>query len=158
MPYFYRLMRYFVHQLSNCLRRPSEFHSGIKIGLSAVDGKILSMGYYILKTILSAIIIVSISELSKRSSLIGGILASLPLVSFLGILWLYWDTKDTEKVASLSTSIFWLVIPSLSFFIALPLFLKNKMGFTLSFSISTLIMFISYFGMVFVLNRFGIKL
>jgi len=67
------------------------------------------MGYYVAKLFISAALIVLISEAAKRSSWLGGFLASLPLLSFLGIVWLYVDTKDTGKVAALSASIFWLL-------------------------------------------------
>ena len=60
------------------------------------------MAYLILKTAISAIIIVAVSEISKKSSLIGAILASLPLVSFLVMIWLYIDTNSKKQVAQLS--------------------------------------------------------
>jgi len=69
--------------------------------------------YYAIKILLTAGIVVAVSEASKRSSILGGLLASLPLISFLGMIWLYIDTGSTEKVAELSSSIFWLVLPSL---------------------------------------------
>ena len=64
------------------------------------------MYYLVIKTLISAVIIVAISELSRRSSLLGALLASLPLTSLLAFIWLYRDTHDTEKIAALSTSIF----------------------------------------------------
>jgi hypothetical protein len=113
------------------------------------------MTYYLIKLFLSAAIIVGVSEVSKRSSLAGGLLASLPLVSFLGMIWLYLDTKDVEKVAGLSRSIFWLVLPSLSLFLVLPLLLK-RWGFAVSLSISTVVMLACYLLMVFVLKKAGV--
>ena len=83
------------------------------------------MIYSVIKIIITSLIIVAISEISKRSSFIGALLASLPLVSVLAMVWLYIDTKDVEKVSDLANSIFWLVIPSLAFFISLPLLLKK---------------------------------
>lgn len=74
------------------------------------------MTQYVVKVLITAALIVAVSEVSKRSTFLGGLLASLPLVSFLALLWLYLDTKDTAKVAALSTSIFWMVLPSLVFF------------------------------------------
>jgi F0F1-type ATP synthase assembly protein I len=115
------------------------------------------MTYYVIKVLISAAIIVAVSEISKRSSFLGGLLASLPLVSFLGLIWLYWDTKDLNKVAGLSTSIFWLVLPSLSLFLVLPMFLR-KYGFFTSLSLSTVIMLACYVLMVFILKRAGIAL
>ncbi|WP_339735546.1 DUF3147 family protein [uncultured Gimesia sp.] len=113
--------------------------------------------YYVLKILLTTGLVVAVSEVSKRSSLWGGILASLPLVSFLGMIWLYIDTGSTEKVSELSKSVFWLVLPSLSFFLILPFLLKKGMGFGTSFSISTVLMITLYFGMVFCLGKFGIQ-
>jgi len=59
-----------------------------------------------IKFLLSAAIVVSVSEIAKRSSLAGSLMASLPLVSVLSLIWLYQDTRDIEKVAALSTDIF----------------------------------------------------
>ena len=113
--------------------------------------------YYLIKILISSVIILLISEVSKKSSFLGSLFASFPLVSILAFLWLYYDTGDKIKVASLSNGIFWLVIPSLSLFISLPLLLK-KYDFYLSLFISTVIMLICYYIMVFILGKFGIKL
>lgn len=115
------------------------------------------MYYYVLKVIISAVLIVVISELSKRSSFWGGILASVPIVSVLAFIWLYIDTKSVEKISQLSYSIFWLVIPSLSLFITLPLLLK-KIEFPVALFISIIIMIGCYYLMVFVLGKFGVKI
>ncbi len=116
------------------------------------------MFYLITKTIISAIIIVAISEVSKRSSLFGSILASLPLISFLGMIWLYIDTGSIEKVSRLSKSVFWMVLPSLSLFLVLPLLLRAGLSFYLALFLSTLSMVVVYFIMVYVLKGFGISL
>lgn len=113
---------------------------------------------YIIKVALSAILIVAVSEASKKSSLIGGILASVPLLSVLAMIWLYIDTKDIQKVSQLSTSVFWLVIPSLSLFIVLPVLLKMKIDFYLALTISLIIMVLLYYIMISLLGKFGIHL
>ncbi len=117
-----------------------------------------NMTYYLIKLFLSAFVIVVISEISKRTTLLGGLLASLPLVSILGLSWLYIDTKNTEKVAQLTTSIFWMVLPSLSLFVVLPILLKTKLSFLASLSISLVIMSICYLLMILILNKVGIRL
>lgn len=122
-----------------------------------VFNKELSVIQYIIKTLLSLVVIVSVSEIAKRSSLIGGILVSLPLVSLLAIIWLWIDTKSKIKVAELSHSIFWLVIPSLVLFISLPMLLK-KLDFGWAMLISCSLTVIAYYLMVIVLNYFNIKL
>lgn len=89
------------------------------------------MPYFIVKVVTSAIIIAVISELSKKSTLLGSIFASIPLVSLLAIIWLYQENKDTNQIIDLSYNIFWLVLPSLAFFLLFPVLLK-AMNFYLS--------------------------
>lgn len=116
------------------------------------------MTYTILKFAISAAILVAVSEISKRSSFMGGLLVSLPLTSLLAMMWLWRDTHDSGKIAALSTSIFWLVLPSLLLFIALPLLLKRGVMFWPSLGISITAMLVSYGAMIFGLGKFGIKL
>lgn len=115
------------------------------------------MLYFAIKVIISSVLIVLVSEVSKRSTFLGSVFASVPLVSILAFIWLYIDTKDKVKVADLSWGIFWLVIPSLSMFILLPALLK-KMGFYPALVISVVIMVLFYFIMIFLLNKIGIKI
>lgn len=116
------------------------------------------MTQYIIKTLISAVIIVAVAEISKRSSFIGALIASLPLVSVLAMIWLFVDTKDAEKVASLATSIFWLVLPSLSLFISLPMLLRAKLNFYFSLAASIVVMLACYGVMLVALKKFGIKI
>ena len=116
------------------------------------------MTYYLVKIAITTVLIVAISEIAKRSSFVGAILASIPLVSVLAMLWLYIDTKDVAKVSALSTSVFWLVLPSLALFVALPLLLKQGINFYLSLGISIGITVGCYFLTVSALNHYGIKL
>lgn len=113
------------------------------------------MLYYLMKLLISAALIVAVSEVSKRYSVVGGMLASLPLVSYLGMIWLYVDTRDAAKVSELSTSIFWLVIPSLALFLALPPLLKH-LHFAAALPIATLLMFAAYGMTVWLLRYFGV--
>ena len=98
------------------------------------------MTHSILKFAISAALIFAVAEIRKRSSLIGGLFASLPLVSLLAIIWLYHDARDTQKVAALSTSIFWLELPSLVLFIAL----KRGVTFWPSLGVSVSAIFACY--------------
>lgn len=116
------------------------------------------MVFYIVKIAVTTVLIVAISEISKRSSFVGAILASIPIISVLAMFWLYVDTKDITKVSVLSTSIFWLVLPSLALFITLPLLLKQGLKFYPSISISIGITIGCYWLIVAVLSHYGIKL
>ena len=114
------------------------------------------MAYYLIKLLLTSVLVVAISEVAKRSSLMGAVLASVPLVSVLGLIWLYIDTGSAEKVAALATGVFWLVIPSLLLFIALPILLRHGMHFVPAMGLSVALTVAGYFAMVAVLGRFGI--
>ena len=116
------------------------------------------MIYYLTKIAITTLLIVVISEIAKRSSFFGALLASIPLVSVLAMLWLYIDTKDVTKVSALSTSVFWLVIPSLALFVTLPILLKQGVSFYLSMSISVAITVLCYWLMVNILKHYGIML
>lgn len=116
------------------------------------------MAYYILKIAITTILIVVISEIAKRSSVIGALLASIPLVSVLAILWLYIDTKDVAKISALSASIFWLVLPSLALFVTLPLLLKQGYNFYISLAISLVVTIACYGIMVMALKHCGVNL
>ena len=116
------------------------------------------MAYYLVKIAVTTILIVAISEVAKRSSFAGAILASIPLVSVLAMIWLYLDTRSVDKVSALSSSVFWLVLPSLVLFVALPVLLKQGLNFYLSMGISITLTVMCYGLMVVALNQFGIKL
>ncbi len=87
------------------------------------------MTQYLIKVLLTSLLVVAIAEIAKRSTLMGAVLASLPLTSILAIIWLYTDTSDVARVADLARSIFWLVLPSLALFLVLPAALKAGWGF-----------------------------
>lgn len=116
------------------------------------------MMQYIIKIVVSAVLITAISEISKRSSFWGGVLASVPLLSVIALIWLYAETKSIEKVSQLSSGIFWLVIPSLSLFLILPYLLKLKIDFYLALLISIVVMILLYYAMIFILAKFGVKI
>ncbi|ARN85015.1 DUF3147 family protein [Candidatus Nucleicultrix amoebiphila] len=114
------------------------------------------MTYVILKVIISAVIIVSIAEISKRNALLGAMIASLPVVSVLALTWLYIDTKNTQKIIELSKNILILIIPSLSFFVFLIVLLKKEINYYLSLSLSLFLMVSFYFITVRLLKALNI--
>lgn len=116
------------------------------------------MTYTLIKLFTSAGLIVVISELAKRDGWLGALLASLPTISLLAIVWLYVDTRDVEKIAILSTGIFWLVLPSLTFFIAFPWLLRMKLNFWLSMGLAIAAMFCCYLLLMAVLKKVGVQI
>ena len=116
------------------------------------------MIYFIIKTLLTAIVVVTVSEIAKRSSLLAGLLASIPLTSFLAFIWLYWETRDSQKVIDLSYSIIWMVIPSFTFFIVLPLALKLNISFVISMIIAIFFTALIYWIFLELLAKFGLNI
>jgi hypothetical protein len=110
---------------------------------------------YFVKVGVSAVLIVVVSELAKRNSLVGAAVASLPLVSLFAFVWLYLDTGNTSKIADLSQGIFWLVLPSLALFLLLPVLLRAGWGFWVSLVISCGVTAAAYLATVWLLSRFG---
>jgi hypothetical protein len=113
---------------------------------------------YAIKVLVTAIVVVAVSELGKRSSLWGAVLASLPLTSLLAFIWLYRGTHDVEAIASLSSGIFWLVLASLPLFLVFPALLKSGVAFWPALATSCVITVGLYFGFVWVLGRLGVRL
>ena len=94
------------------------------------------MLYYATKIIVSALLIVAISEIAKRSTGLAALLASLPLTSLLAFVWLHVEDSPPERIAELSSQIFWLVLPSLLLFLLLPVLLRHGLNFWLSLGLS----------------------
>ena len=115
------------------------------------------MWQYLIKILLTVLLVVAVSEIAKRSTFWGAALASLPIASLLAFIWLYYDTDDVQLVADLSQGIFWLVIPSLPLFVLLPLLLRSGWGFWYSLGVACLVTIVAYFGVVWSLGRFGIR-
>jgi hypothetical protein len=114
--------------------------------------------YYLVKLLLSAGIIVVVSEVAKYNAGLGALIKSLPLISILAMIWLYVDTHDTARIAELSTGTFWLVLPTLPMFLVLPALLKSGMGFYPSLAVSMGVMLACYLIAVPLLSRFGITI
>lgn len=113
--------------------------------------------YLLLKALLSGAIVAAASELARRSSLLGAVLVSLPLLSVLAAVWLYRDTHDTDEVAALSWSILWLIPPSLVFFVVLPLALRS-LDFWPSLGLACAATAVSYAAWVGVVRLLGYDL
>lgn len=112
----------------------------------------------VVKVLLTVALVVAVAEIAKRSTFWGAALASLPLTSLLALVWLYVDTGDAQRAADLARGIFWLVLPSLSLFVLLPLLLRAGWGFWYGLGVACLAMAAAYFGVVWCLERFGVRL
>ena len=113
--------------------------------------------HYFIKVFISSGIIVLVSEIAKKNNLLGGLIASIPLVSVLSMIWLYIDTNDINKVKALANGILWMILPSMSFFIVLPILINCGIKFYLSLTISILITMVCYLSTISFMNYFGFK-
>lgn len=116
------------------------------------------MVYVVLKALVSGVIIATVSEIAKRSPAFGALVASLPLVSLLAILWLWRDTGDTRRIADHAEATFWYVLPSLPMFLAFPFLLRSGVGFWSALLAACVLTVVLYGITVLVAARFGIRL
>jgi hypothetical protein len=115
------------------------------------------MTYLLLKAVVSGIIVVIVSEVARRSPGVGALIASLPLISVLAVIWLWRDTGDAERIASHLHSTFWYVLPSLPMFIVMPMLLRIGMPFWASLAYSCALTMVLYLAMIWLLPKFGIS-
>jgi hypothetical protein len=116
------------------------------------------MGYLLLKAALSGLIIMIVSEVARRAPSLGALIASLPLISVLGMIWLWRDKPDVANMAAHSTATFWYVLPSLPMFLLLPMLLKRGIGFWPALLIGCALTVALYALVSLVASRFGMRL
>ena len=115
------------------------------------------MAFYITKLIITTLLIVLISEIGKRSSLAGAILAAIPLVSILAMTWMYIDTNNSSSAVAFSNDIVWLIAPSMILFVVFPILIKKDFGFFPSMFVSILLTVVAYYSVIFLLEKFGVR-
>lgn len=116
------------------------------------------MTYFILKAVLSGLIIAIVSEAAKRSPGLGALIASLPLVSILGMMWLWRDTSDNVRLAAHAEATFWFVLPSLPMFLLIPALLRRGMAFWPALALGCALTVGLYLVLVWLGPRVGLKL
>lgn len=116
------------------------------------------MGYFLFKAGLSGLLAAAIAEIARRYPGWGGLVASLPLTSLMAMLWLWRDTSDPARIADLSVSIIWFIAASLPLFVALPLLLRNGVGFWVSMAVAVGLALGAYALMFWAGPKFGLKL
>ncbi len=116
------------------------------------------MTYFILKALISGLIVAAVSEIARRSPAFGALVASLPLVSILGMMWLWRDTRDAGRLADHAGATFWFVLPSLPMFLLIPLLLRRGVSFWPALAAGCLLTIGLYLAMTWLGPRVGIKL
>ena len=115
------------------------------------------MNWIIFKYLLTAGVVVLISEVAKKSDRLGGLIAALPLVTVLALIWLYVENQSSEKISNHAYYTFWYVLPTLPMFLIFPYLLK-KFGFWVTLSLSMVITLIIFYIFAKVMKSFGVEL
>ena len=128
--------------------------------LAARRATVLSagMGYLLVKAALSGLIIAIVSEVARRSPGAGALIASLPLISVLGMIWLWRDTHDPVRMAAHAQATFWYVLPSLPMFLLVPALLRRDTAFWPALGIGCAVTIGLYLLMAALGPRFGLRL
>lgn len=116
------------------------------------------MLYLTLKALISGILIAAASTLAKRYPGFGAMIASLPLVSVLGMIWLWNEKPEAQTMAAHAGATFWYVLPSLPMFLVIPALLRHGVPFWASLSLGCLLTMLLYGAMVALAPRLGIAL
>ena len=115
-------------------------------------------GAFFIRALLSGIIIALIAFVGKKAPAAGALIASLPLISIMGMIWLWRDTRDQNLLASHAEATFYFVIPSLPMFLLIPFMLRNGFGFWVALGIGIALTIILYLLTATLAARFGIRI
>ncbi len=116
------------------------------------------MTYLVTKTLISAAVIVVASEIAKRSTTLGALVAALPIVSVMAMIWLWLDAQDSDRVADFAQTTFWYVLPSLPMYLLVPVMLRHGWGFWTALALGIVITAVLYVVTVALLARVGIRI
>src|SRR5205085_6542517 len=116
------------------------------------------MLYLLVKAALSGVIVAAVSEIARRNPGAGGLLASLPLVSVLGMIWLWRDAADPVRMAAHAEPTFWYVLPSLPMFLLIPFMLRGGWGFWIALLAGCVLTMALYAAMITLGPRLGLRL
>jgi cobalamin synthase len=110
------------------------------------------------KALLIGVLVVAIAEVGKRLPAMGALIASLPLVSVLGMVLLWQARPDAENMAFHAQATFWYVLPSLPMFLLLPVLLRSGWGFWPALAAGCALTIALYLALMQVGPRFGLRL
>ena len=117
----------------------------------------ITMSWIITKYLITAAVVVLISEVAKRSDKLGGLVAALPIVTILALIWLYVENQSTEKIANHAWYTFWYAVPTLPMFLAFP-WLLPRIGFWPTLAASVVITVVCFVLFALMVREFGVKL
>ena len=114
--------------------------------------------FFLVKTLVSALVIATVSTISKRYPGFGGLIASLPLVSIGGAIWLWSERPDVALMSDHLESTAWFVLPSLPMFVLIPAMLRRGAPFWPSLGAGCVLTIALYGAMLWLAPKLGLKL
>jgi hypothetical protein len=115
------------------------------------------VGWLIAKYLLTAAVVVAVSEVAKRSDKLGGLIAALPLVTILAMIWMHIEQQSAEKIGNHARYTFWYVVPTLPMFLLFPMLLP-RFGFWLALLASAVFAMFSFVLFAYVMRGFNVDL
>ena len=115
------------------------------------------MSWILTKYFVTAAVVVAVSELAKRSDKLGALIAALPLVTVLALIWLYVEQQPQEKIANHAWYTFWYVLPTLPMFLVFPALLP-RIGFWPTLLACVVMTVVLFAGIGVAMRRFGVEL
>lgn len=114
--------------------------------------------FFWLKALLSGLTIALVSTLARRYPGLGALVASLPLISVFGMIWLWLETKDPVRMEAHVGATFWYVLPSLPMFLLIPWIMRHGVPFWLALGAGCGVTILLYLGMVWLAPKIGIQM
>lgn len=113
---------------------------------------------FVTRALLSGLIVAAIALIARRNPAAGALVASLPLVSILGMLWLWRDTHDSALMANHVEATFWYVLPSLPMFLVMPALMRQGVNFWLALAAGCVLTVVLYLLTIGIAARFGVRM
>ncbi len=115
-------------------------------------------GAFLVRALLSGVLVAIIALVARRSPGLGGLIAAIPLVSTLAMIWIWVDTQDREAVAAFSLSAFWYFLPTVPMFVIIPLLLRQGTDFWLALGCGVGVTMLFFLAMSRLLAAYGVTL
>ena len=115
-------------------------------------------GEFLIRALLSGLIIAAIAVIGRKAPALAALVASLPLISILGMILLWRDTGDAKLLADHAEATFWYVLPSLPMFLLIPWMLRSGYSFWLALGAGVVMTFLLYLATICIAARFGVRL
>jgi small-conductance mechanosensitive channel len=113
--------------------------------------------FLLVKYLVTASIVVIVSEVARRSEHLGALIASLPLVTFMVLIWLHFENQTVERISNHAYYTFWYVVPTLPMFLIFP-YLHGHLGFWLALLACAVITVVLFVLWALCVRQFGIEL